>query len=172
MSSNTVPHPRRQPYLWVAHPRTSTSQPGMPSLLTPCPQLSSFLTTSCYLRLLSTRTMKGVNWWQTATPLLPPQVMLDHFLLCQTADRSLQQKLQSVSSTYFLAHSRWPNLFFGRLVSPRPPPASSALLLGFDPGGSDRSVPARRRAAPSSSLGAAGWGASPPSIFISARHNL
>ena len=115
-----------------------------------------------HLRLLSTRTMKGVNWWQTATPLLPPQVMLDHFLLCQTADRSLQQKLQSVSSTYFLANSRWPNLFFGRLVSPRPPPASSALLLGFDPGGSDRSVPARRRAAPSSSLGAAGWGASPP----------
>ena len=107
-------------------------------------------------------------------PLLPPRAVLDHFLLSIFRSLTLSQKSQSVSSSNFLAHtsSYWPNFVVSQLASSRPPSASSALLLGFDPGGSDRSVPARRRAAPSSSLGAAGWGASPPSIFISARHNL
>ena len=172
MSSTTVPHPRRQPYLWVAHPRTSTRQPGMPSLLTPCPQLSSFLTPSCHLRLLSTRTMKGVNWWQTATPLLPPRVMLDHFLLCQTADRSLQQKLQSVSSTYFLANSRWPNLFFRSVGVAASTPGQLCSATRVRPRWV-RPVCAGAPPCRAIELPGGSWvGRQPPSIFISARHNL
>ena len=60
--------------------------------------------------------------------------------------------------------------FFGQLASPRPPPASSALLLGFDPGGYDRSCagapPCRAIELPGGS-----WGGAPaPPPPSSSRH--
>ena len=92
------------------------------------------------------------------------------------------QNGKSVSSANFLADS-WPRSIVSQLTSlGRPPSASSALLLGTDPGGRDRSHNAGarcrggsysagarcRRAAPAcSSLGAAGEGRQTPSILIS-----